>query len=126
MIIDTDGGGDDAHALLTAFTMAQKNGVEVVGVTCLKYISIHYGSGNSVTSDGVKNVKIVQHMAGVSVPIYVGCDRNLKHKLTLSSGYFHQDGLCGHQQKYLDLFGITDFTAQPIHAVQFLVESAAK
>lgn len=37
MIIDTDSGGDDIHALLTAFDLAQKKNIDIVGITCITY-----------------------------------------------------------------------------------------
>lgn len=39
MIIDTDAGGDDIHALLTAFHLAAQANVEIIGITCIKYVA---------------------------------------------------------------------------------------
>ena len=37
MIIDTDAGADDIHALLTAFHLAKISDIEIIGITCIKY-----------------------------------------------------------------------------------------
>ncbi|CAD8141588.1 unnamed protein product [Paramecium pentaurelia] len=118
MIIDTDSGGDDIHALLTAFDLAAKKNIEIIGITCI--------NGNSQIDDGIKNITIVQKIAGINVPIYKGCDRNLKQKITLSSKFFGDDGLSGHQEKYLKELNISQYPLQPQHAVDFLIESAVK
>ncbi|CAK88242.1 unnamed protein product (macronuclear) [Paramecium tetraurelia] len=118
MIIDTDSGGDDIHALLTAFDLAAKKNIEIIGITCI--------NGNSQIEDGIKNITIVQKIAGVNIPIYKGCDRNLKQKITLSSKFFGDDGLSGHQEKYLKELNIQQYQLQQQHAVDFLIESALK
>lgn len=37
MIIDTDCGSDDIHALLTAFHLAKESDIDILGITCIKY-----------------------------------------------------------------------------------------
>ncbi|CAD8056403.1 unnamed protein product [Paramecium sonneborni] len=118
MIIDTDSGGDDIHALITAFDLAAKRNIEIIGITCI--------NGNSFIDDGIKNITIVQKIAGVTIPIYKGCDRNLKQQITLSSKFFGDDGMSGHQEKYLKELNITQYPLQKEHAVDFMIESALK
>lgn len=37
-IIDTDGGSDDVHAVMTAVHCARQIGAEILGITCVRYI----------------------------------------------------------------------------------------
>lgn len=83
-------------------------------------------SGNSQISDGVKNIAIAQKLAGVSIPVFGGCDRNLQQKVTLSSFFFKEDGLSGHQKRYLKDLDIQGFELEKEHAVDFLIRSAIK
>ena len=39
-IIDTDGGSDDVHAVMTAVHCARQLGVEILGITCVRYYYI--------------------------------------------------------------------------------------
>ena len=70
IIIDTDAGSDDAHAIITAVHLAKRTGAEIIGITCV--------SGNTLLPLVLRNVKIALHLAGEpDIPIYAGCDRAL-------------------------------------------------
>jgi purine nucleosidase len=82
LVIDTDPGVDDAHAIMTAFAEPE---AQVEAITTV--------SGNVSLERTTANTCLILDMLEADVPVYAGCDRPLVRE-TLDAGYFHgRDGL---------------------------------
>ncbi|EDV27651.1 Uncharacterized protein C17G8.02 [Trichoplax sp. H2] len=82
LLLDTDAGIDDAHALMVALT--HDNCREVVGVTCTY--------GNCLVDQVVKNVSYILQQYDKKIPVYKGAQTSLMR--TYENLVFHgQDGL---------------------------------
>jgi len=107
LIIDTDPGVDDAHAILLALAHPD---VRVGAITTV--------NGNVGLDLTTANALKILDAAGKDVPVYRGCDRPLISR-TLSAAHVHgEDGLgdCG--------IPASRKTAQSEHAVQALIRLA--
>ena len=87
VIIDCDPGGDDCQAMVLAFDMAKKKGIEIVGVTTV--------AGNGTLEHVVLNAQLIlQACKELEVPIFRGEEPFGKGK-ELSEYFYGQDGF-GH------------------------------
>lgn len=69
VIIDTDAGCDDSHALILLDYFIKKTGKTLLGICC--------GDGNAPVQVVVKNVLITQAICNSSYPVYVGPSGNI-------------------------------------------------
>ena len=84
IIIDCDPGGDDCQAMVLAFDMAKKRGIEVLGVTTV--------AGNGTLEHVVLNSQLILHACKeLEVPIFRGEEPFGKGK-ELSEYFYGQDG----------------------------------
>ncbi|KAF7994598.1 hypothetical protein HCN44_004070 [Aphidius gifuensis] len=89
LLIDTDGGPDDAVAILLAISsfISRNNNTkkfDIVGITCTY--------GNAYLKDVEKNVLKTLTIANVTnIPVYSGAEKPLKNNFTLEN-YFGADG----------------------------------
>lgn len=107
LIIDTDPGVDDAHAILLALAHPD---VQVEAITTV--------NGNVGLDLTTANALKILDAAGKDVPVYRGCDRPLINR-TLGAAHVHgQDGLgdCG--------IPVSKKSAQSEHAVHALIRMA--
>jgi purine nucleosidase len=107
LIIDTDPGVDDAHAILLALAPPD---VRVEAITTV--------NGNVGLDLTTANALKILDAAGKDVPVYRGCDRPLINR-ALSAAHVHgEDGLgdCG--------IPASTKTVQPEHAVHALIRLA--
>jgi purine nucleosidase len=83
VVVDTDTGLDDAHALL--YLLAQPD-VKIVGVTAVY--------GNTQVEQAARNAATVLHIAErTDVPVYLGADGPLHGEATIDSAWHGVDGL---------------------------------
>ena len=83
IVVDTDTGLDDAHAML--YLLAQPD-VEIVGVTAVY--------GNTWVDQAARNAATVLDVAGRSdIPIYVGAAGPLQGEATIATSWHGFDGL---------------------------------
>ena len=85
VILDCDPGGDDAQALVLAFHMAKKHGIEIIGVTTV--------AGNAILEQVVLNAQMIMTACGVGedVPLLRGEEPFGKGK-ELSEYFYGPDG----------------------------------
>lgn len=82
LVIDTDPGVDDAHAIMMAFAHP---GARVEAITTV--------AGNVSLARTTANACIILDVLGQDVPVYAGCDRALVTR-TADASYVHgEDGL---------------------------------
>jgi purine nucleosidase len=82
LIIDTDPGVDDAHAIMAAFAHPE---AQIEAITTV--------AGNVSLERTTANACTILDVLGRDVPVYAGCDRPLVGE-AVEAGYFHgQDGL---------------------------------
>ncbi len=110
IIMDVDPGHDDAIAMIVANKIPT---LEIIGFTVV--------SGNSSIEQTVNNTRNVCSHLGIEAPIYAGMTLPMVRDRYLSSdslGDVHgESGLDG------PVFGEPTVVAQPIHAVQYIVET---
>ncbi|XP_033731624.1 pyrimidine-specific ribonucleoside hydrolase RihA-like isoform X1 [Pecten maximus] len=83
LIIDTDGGIDDAHAI---FMMLDSTVYDVIALTCVR--------GNSGVEQVVCNVlKILGAANKLNIPVYSGCAFSIRGQNTTPKSYHGEDGL---------------------------------
>ena len=83
VVVDTDTGLDDAHALL--YLLAQPD-VEIIGITAVY--------GNTWVDQAARNAAIVLDVAGrTNVPIFVGAAGPLQGEATIDTSWHGVDGL---------------------------------
>ncbi|OWF40166.1 uncharacterized protein LOC110464152 [Mizuhopecten yessoensis] len=83
LIIDTDGGVDDAQAI---FMMLDSTVYDVIGFTCVR--------GNSGVNQVVRNVlKILTAADKLSIPVYAGCAFSILGQHVIQNSYQGVDGL---------------------------------
>ena len=82
LIIDTDGGADDASAIILA---AKCKDVEILGVTVL--------AGNVDLEQGADNALMTLEMAGLDAPVYKGASENSKGQTIKAKSVFGSDGM---------------------------------
>lgn len=94
LLIDTDGGVDDALALLLA---CKAPGVNLLGVTTV--------SGNTNVLQATENVLRVLDIGGVCVPVVQGAAEPLSGGFINSAGIHGVDGL-GNLERFVDASGL--------------------
>ena len=82
MIIDTDGGSDDAVALVLALTDPR---VDVRAITVV--------SGNVPVDQATQNALYTRDLCGSDVPVYVGADRPLLRQRVFAHDVHGADGM---------------------------------
>jgi purine nucleosidase len=82
LVIDTDPGVDDAHALLMAFAHPE---TQVEAITTV--------AGNVALTQTTANTCIVLDVLGQDRPVYAGCDRALVARTADASHFHGKDGL---------------------------------
>jgi purine nucleosidase len=117
IIIDCDPGGDDCQAMILAFDMAKKRGIEILGVTTV--------AGNGTLEHVVLNAQMVLHACGeLEVPILRGEEPFIKGK-ELSEYFYGPDGfgwaLLEYQEKHLK---VEETNIREESAVDFLIRMA--
>ncbi len=107
IIIDTDPGVDDAHAILLALAYP---GVEIEAITTV--------NGNVGLDLTTANALKILDAAGKDIPVYRGCDRPLVNRCLEATHVHGEDGLgdCG--------IPASKKTAQSEHAVHALIRLA--
>lgn len=107
IIIDTDPGQDDAVALLLALASPE---LEVLGITAV--------AGNVPLALTQKNARIVCEVAGrPDTKVFAGCERPFLRPLVTAEAVHGATGLNGPE------LWEPDMPLQPIHAVDFIVET---
>lgn len=108
IIIDTDPGQDDAVAILLALGSPEE--LEVLGLVAV--------AGNVRVEQNAHNALQLVEVAGrPDVPVYVGCERPLRHTL-VTAEYVHGDtGLDG------PTLPPPAVKAQPGHGVDFIIDT---
>ncbi|KAF5288915.1 hypothetical protein FQA39_LY03794 [Lamprigera yunnana] len=87
IIIDTDPGIDDAHALLI-FLLAERK------LKKIKIEAITVSAGNTSLENACKNVtRILESENRKDIPVYKGVEQSLLHQDVIDSDYFGSDGL---------------------------------
>ena len=67
VVIDCDPGGDDAQALILAFHIAKREGIEILGITTVE--------GNASLDHVVQNAQMVLDVCGeTKIPIFKGVE----------------------------------------------------
>jgi inosine-uridine nucleoside N-ribohydrolase len=117
IIIDCDPGGDDCQAMILAFDMAKKRGIEVLGVTTV--------AGNGTLEHVVLNAQMVMHACKeMEVPIFRGEEPFVKGK-ELAEYFYGPDGFGGalleYQEKHLK---VEESNIRSESAVDFLIRIA--
>jgi purine nucleosidase len=109
LIVDTDGGCDDAMALLAlcAYLKGRNEMDRLLGVTCVW--------GNTGLENVVRNVEVCRQIAGAEFGVYAGCSMAMTGR-PYGDGYFGEDGLRGQQQAYLK----SAPAVSALHAADFL------
>ncbi|XP_017055549.1 LOW QUALITY PROTEIN: non-specific ribonucleoside hydrolase RihC [Drosophila ficusphila] len=87
VILDCDGGSDDAWALLTLLHAAESHGIHLLAVTTL-------GCGNTSRENAARNMqRILVACNRTDIPIYMGAVHPLIHSTEDDKKYFHgRDG----------------------------------
>jgi purine nucleosidase len=86
IIVDTDPGQDDAVAILLALGSPKE--LEVLGIVAV--------AGNVGVHQNAKNALKILELAGkTDVPVYVGCERPMRHKLVTAEYVHGKTGLDG-------------------------------
>ncbi len=84
VIIECDPGGDDAQALILAFHMAKKHGVDILGITTV--------AGNGTLEHVIYNAQItLDACEQKEIPFYKGLEPTLKGE-ELSEYFWGPDG----------------------------------
>ncbi|CAD8172871.1 unnamed protein product [Paramecium pentaurelia] len=122
-IIDTDAGGDDAHAIMMASYILKyiRKDAELLGITCV--------SGNASLYNVIKNVYITSRYCHFDEfpKIYKGCEFDSMRKFHRDF-FFKEDGFGGVQNQYLKELNVNENQQlyENQHAVDFLKESIEK
>ena len=107
LIIDCDPGHDDVCAIML---VAKNPMFHVVGITTVR--------GNQTLNKTTKNALNVCQYLGLDIPVYAGCSQPLVHTdAPVAPGVHGESGLDG------PVFPPLQIKAQPIHAVDFIVET---
>jgi purine nucleosidase len=108
IIIDTDPGQDDAVAILLALGSPRE--IEVLGIVAVAgNVQVHQNATNAL--------KILELAGRPDIPVYVGCERPMRHKL-FTAEYIHgKTGLDGP-----DLAEPT-ITPRDQHGVDYLIDT---
>ncbi len=116
VIIDTDGGVDDALAILLALASPE---IEVVAITTV--------AGNVSVEQATTNVQRIVELSGSQAPVLIapGCDRALLGEVVVATSIHGDDGL-GNLTEYTNTDGTARYgsvvpLADPPHAVEVLM-----
>lgn len=118
VVIDCDPGGDDAQAMVLAFHLAKKMGIEVLGVTTV--------AGNAILEQVVLNAQMVLHACKeTKVPIFRGEEPHGKGK-ELSEYFYGPDGFGNTLLEYQKEHNLVEETnvVKDESAVDFLIRIA--
>src|SRR5512141_229341 len=86
IIIDTDPGQDDAVAILLALGSPAE--IEILGIVAV--------AGNVAVAQNAQNALKVLELSGrTTVPVYVGCERPMRHKLVTAEYVHGKTGMDG-------------------------------
>jgi purine nucleosidase len=111
IILDCDPGADDAVLLLMALACPDK--FEILGITTV--------CGNAPLSSINENAcKVVELSGRLTVPVYAGCSRPIIQRPSIVMHHEHYHGEGGLE---CTLPPPTHVKIQPIHAVQFILDT---
>jgi purine nucleosidase len=114
IILDCDPGADDAVLLLMALACPDK--FEILGITTV--------CGNAPLSSINENAcKVVELSGRGTVPVYAGCPRPMIQRPSLVMHHSHYHGEGGLE---CTIPSPTHVKIQPIHAVQFILDTLKK
>jgi purine nucleosidase len=111
IILDCDPGADDAVLLLMA--LACPDAIKILGITTV--------CGNAPLSSINDNVcKVVELSGRTDIPVYAGCPRPMiqRPSMVIHHSYYHGEG-----GLKCTLPPPTQVNIQPIHAVQFILDT---
>ncbi len=109
IILDVDTGHDDALAIIMA---ASDKRLELLGITVT--------AGNQILEKTLKNTLNVTQALGLNVPVYSGMHRPLLQDLATAERIHGESGLDG------PVFRPPVRGAEPLHAVQYLIDTVMK
>ena len=107
-IVDTDGGADDAVALMMLFS---QQGIEVAAITAV--------AGNVNVEQAAKNVSLITELCNADVPVFIGASQPIMRSLKTAEAFHGADGLSNYY------FPGVRRPQETIHAIDALIEIIA-